>query len=371
VTTRLSADKDSLQDSPRTLGGCTLGEALGALGSHVKLLVSVPLSAGLLALGATYLQAPVFTARTTIVPPQQSQGGMATALASLGALGGLAGNLASSVNPAERYVSLMQSATVADRIIDDFKLMVVYEAEFRADARKELAANARIGLSKKDGLITVEFDDVSPKRAAEVANRYVEELRRLTGALALTEAQQRRAFFERHLQQTRDRLATAQIALESSGFNPGALKAEPRAAAEAYARLKAETTAAELRLGLLSSNFTSDTPEVRQQQAVVAGLRDQLARAERAGPPKNDSDYVGRYREYKYQEVLFDVYARQFELARADESRESMLIQVIDAATPPERKSRPRRALTAVAVTAACALVLALFVVLRRAARGY
>lgn len=351
-------------------GGCTLGEALGALIDHVKLLVSVPLAAGLLALGATYLQVPVFTARTTIVPPQQSQGGMATALASLGALGGLAGNLGGGANPAERYVALMQSATVADRIIDDYKLMAVYKADYRADARKELAANVRIGLSKRDGLITVEFDDVSPKRAADVANRYVEELRRLVSELALTEAQQRRIFFERHLQQTRDRLVSAQIALESSGFNPGALKAEPRAAAEGYARLRAETTAAELRLRLLTGNLTSDTPEVRQQEALVAGLREQMARAERTGSPKSDSDYVGRYREYKYQEVLFDVYARQFELARADESRESTLIQVVDSATPPERRSRPRRALTAVAATIACSLVLALFLVLRRATRG-
>jgi len=187
-------------------------------------------------------------------------------------------------------------------------------------------------------------------------------LRRMTGTLAVTEAQQRRMFFERYLQQSRDRLAQAQQALEASGFNPGALKAEPKAAAEAYARLKAETTAAEMRLALLRSSLADGAPEVRRQQAAVAALRDQLARSERATDSSGGPDYVGKYREFKYQETLFDVYARQFELARADESREGALIQVVDPATPPERKAKPKRAQIALASTLVALIALAAFV---------
>jgi len=354
-----------LDDEP----GMTLGEIWGVLRAHLKLLIVAPLAAGVLALGITYLIAPTFTATTTFLPPQQAQSGAASALASLGALGGLAGSVAGVSNPGERYIALMQSATVADRLIDRFKLMDVYEAKFRVDARTALAANVRISLGKKDGLITVQVDDKSPQRSADIANTYVDELRRMTGTLAVTEAQQRRAFFERNLQQSRDRLAQAQQALESSGFSPGALKAEPKAAADAYARVKAEATAAELRLGLMRSTLADGTPEIRQQQATLTALREQLARAEHATDISGGPDYVGKYREFKYQETLFDVYARQFELARADESREGALIQVVDAATPPERKSKPKRAIVATAATLAALLAFAAFVLARYAVR--
>ena len=349
--------------------GMTLGEMVRALRAHLKLLMIAPLAAGLLALGITSLIAPTFTASTTFMPPQQAQSSAASALASLGSLAGLAGGAAGISSPGERYVALMQSVTVSDRIIEQFKLMEVYETKFRVDGRKALAGNVRINLGKKDGLINVEVDDKVPQRAADIANRYVDELRRITGTLAVTEAQQRRAFFEQQLKQSRDRLALAQQALQSSGFNAGALKAEPKAAAEAYARVKAETTGAEMRLQILRGSLADNTPEVRQQQTTLAALREQLTRAEQATDISAGTDYVGKYREFKYQETLFELYARQFEIARADESREGALIQVVDPATPPERKSKPKRAITAAATTLIALLALMAFVLVRYSMR--
>ena len=358
-------DGGAADDAP----GMSMGEMAAALRSHLLLLILAPLVVGAAALAATFLIAPTFTASTVFMAPQPAQSGAASALASLGALGGLAGNAAGVTNSADRFVALLQSANVNDRIIDQFKLMTAYEAKFRIDARRELASNVRVSLGKKDGLITVEVDDTNPQRAADIANRYVDELRRITGTLAVSEAQQRRVFFERHLQEGRDNLATAQQALEGSGFNASALKAEPKAAAEAYARLKAEATSAEIRLGLLRSALADSTPEVQQQQAALSALRQQLSSAERATSPSSSSDYISRYREYKYQETLFDVYARQFELARADESRDGALIQVVDPATPPEKKSRPKRAAAAVGAALAAAVLLAILVLARASAR--
>lgn len=346
--------------------GMSLTEMLAALRSHLILLVVGPLMAGLAALGITILIAPTFTAITTFLPPQQAQSGAVSALASLGSLTGLAGGMAGISSPGERYVALMQSVTLSDRIIDQFKLMDVYEKDFRVDTRKSLAGNVRIALGKKDGLITVEVDDRSPQRAADMANRYVDELRSMTGSLAVTEAQQRRAFFERQLQQSRDKLAQAQQALQASGFNPGALKAEPKAAAEAYAKLRAEATATEVRLQTLRGSLADNTPEVRQQQNALAALREQLARTEQATDTTGSPDYIGKYRDFKYQETLFELYARQFELARVDESREGALIQVVDIAQVPEKKTKPKRAIIAVVTTVTVGLLLLAGVLLRR-----
>ena len=331
-----------------------------------KLLLVVPLLAGLIALGASFLVEPTFTGRSTFLPPQQSQSSAAAVLGQLGSLAGLSGSATGIKSAADQYVALMESVNVADRILDQFELLKVYELEFRVDARKRLAKNVRIWVGLKDGLITVEVDDNDPQRAADMANAYLSELKRITGELALTEAQQRRAFFQAQLSQTNEALTKAQIALQASGFSPGALKAEPKAAAETYARIRAEVTAAEVRLQTLRRGLADTAPEVQQQLTLLSALRGQVGKVEASSREEDAGPgYVSKYREFKYQEVLFDMFSRQFELARVDEAREGVLIQPVDVALKPERKSRPRRTWVALGGYAAALFILILTLLIR------
>lgn len=341
--------------------GINVGELISIVTAKWKLLVGASLAVGVVALGISFLIPPTYTAKTMFLPPQQPQSAATAALASLGAFSGLAGGLGGVKTAADQYVSLMQSVNVQDRLVDRFKLMAEYGSKYRFQARGTLSQNVRITPGKKDGLITLEVDGSSPQLAADLANAHVEELRRLTGELALTEAQQRRAFFEAELKKTREQLAHAQKDLQQSGFNPGALKTEPKAAAEAYARIKAEATAAEVKLQTLRRSMAESSAEVQQQQALLGALRAQLSKLESADrPDASDVGYIGRYREYKYQESLFELFSRQFEAARLDESREGSLIQVVDLATPPEYKSKPKRAFIAVGAAFITGLLLAI-----------
>ena len=344
--------------------GIALSDLMTPLAAHWKPLLGITLGVGVLVYGLTYLMDPIFTARTTFLPPQQQQSAAASALASLGGLAGLVGGGAGRT-PADQYVALMQSVTVEDRMIDRFKLIDSYKAKYRVDARTEPEKRVRISIGKKDGLISVEVDDESPQRAADMANQHVEELRRLTSVLAVSEAQQRRVFFERELKQTRDRLTDAQLALQTSGYSQGALKAEPRAAAESYAKLRADVTAAEVRLQSLRGTRADQSPEVQQQQALLGALRAELARSEAATSVAGGPDYISKYREFKYQEALFDLFSRQYEVARVDESREGTLIQVLDPATAPEKRSKPKRVLTAATVALISLLLMAAVLVFR------
>ena len=289
--------------------GISLSELAGAILGQWKIILAGSVLAGAAGLGAASLMKPVFTARTVVMPPQQQQSSAAAALGSLGALAGLAGGGIKS--PVDQYIALMQSATVSDRLIDRFKLMEVYEEEFRSVARKTLLTKAIITAGKKDGLIVVEVDDHDPKRAADIANAYVDELRLMTNTLAVSEAQQRRRFFEQQLEVTKKRLTEAQVALQESGFSAGVLRAEPKAAADGYARLRAEVTAAEVRLQTMRRTLADSAPEMQQQQAQLEALRSELAKLEQreAAPSSKDAGYIGRYRDYKYQETLFDLYA--------------------------------------------------------------
>jgi uncharacterized protein involved in exopolysaccharide biosynthesis len=368
TTTEMPANPEAAQAIDDDAFGVDL---LTPLLESWKLIVGGALALGFLVLGITFLLTPRFTAQTTFLPPQAAQSSAAAALSQLGALAGLAGGAVGVKSTADQYVALLRSINVSDRLIERFDLQKVYDVKLRVEARETLAKRVGISLGRKDGLITVSVEDVDPDRAARMANQYVDELRRITSELALTEAQQRRQFFEAEFKAASERLAQAQAALQASGFNAGALKAEPKAAAESYARLRAEATAAEIRLQTLRSRLADTSAEVQQQLSQLMALRSQLARVERdQGTGGGDTpDYVARYRDFKYQEALFELFARQYEMARLDESREGALIQVIDVATPPERKSWPRRGLSAVAATFAGGVLLTLYV-LARALRG-
>ena len=321
------------------------------IAENIRLLVFGPLVVGLIALGITFQIAPTFTARTSFFPPQQQQSAASAMLSQFGALSGLAASATGFKNPSDQFVALLKSVAVADRLIDRFKLMERYDVEFRLDARKMLTNSSKISWGK-DGLLVVEVDSKSPHLAADIANAYVAELRTLLGSLALTEAQQRRVFFERQLEQTKVKLTAAQVALNSIGVSADTIKSDPKAAVETVARLGAQVTAQEVKLASMRGYLTETAPEFRQAQLALSALRAQLSKSEAGGVLTSSAGgYIEKYRDLKYQETLFELFARQFELAKVDEAREGALIQVVDMALPPERKSKPAKALIAVVVT--------------------
>jgi len=344
----------------------SLLDILQVVAENARLLILGPLVVGLAALGLSFLITPTFTATTQIMTPQQQQSGAAAALAQLGALAGMAGSAAGIKNPAEMYVGLMKSRSIADRMVDRFKLMEVYEADYREDVRKTLAKNSSI-IAGKDGLISISVDDQVPERAAAMANTYVEELSALTGSLAVTEAQQRRMFFEKELAKAKESLVRAETALGGAGASESVLKFNPETMGEGIATLRAQVVAKEVQLSSMRGYLTANSPDFRQAHQELAALRAQLAKVANKQPTGGNVDYINRYRDFKYNEVLFEQLAKQYELAKIDESREGTVIQVVDTAEPPERKSKPKQALIAILATLVSGFVLLLFVFVRRA----
>ena len=337
---------------------------------NLKLLILGPLAVGLAALGISFLIKPSFTASTTILPPQQQQSAAAAMAQQLGALGGLAGAAAGLKNPADQYVAMLKSEAVADVLIERFKLVQRYEVDYLQDAFKALEQKRRI-TSGKEGLIKVEVDDQDPAIAAEMANAHVDALRGLMSRLALTEAQQRRAFFEKKLKETQAELTRAQQALQATGVSSNALKANPGATVTAVAELQARISAQEVKVGVMRGYLTDSAQELRSALAELAGLRAQLTRIGQTAPDRaGDTDYVTRFRDFKYYETLFELFAKQYEIARVDEAREGPLLQVMDTARAPQRKSKPKKALIAVIATLAAGFALLLFVFVRQALRN-
>ena len=362
----VSEASQSMSSYPQEDGKISLLDLLQVVADNLRLLVLGPLVAGLLALGYSFTIPPTFTATTKFMPPQQQQSSAASLLAGLGALGGVAG----MKSPADQYVAFLKSNSVQDALISRLKLMERFETKSREEARGELGINVQIS-SGKDGLIRINVNDKDPAFAAQLANAHVEELGILLNSLAVTEAQQRRLFFEKQLSNAKNNLVKAEQALAASGVNSSVLKSTGAAVA-AVAQLKGQIAAQEIKLATMRGYLTEFSHDFKQAQTELSALRAQLGRAEKTEPAAgvSDSDYIAKLRNFKYFETLYEFFSKQYEMARLDESREGAVIQVLDPAQPPEYKSKPKKAQMAMMTSLAAGVVLLMFIFVRQALRN-
>ena len=336
-------------------GMLTLLDVLERVAAHKRLVIGLTTGVTFLAVLVSLLLPALYTATVRVLPPQQS-GSTATAL--LGQLTAFSAfGLQSLKSPTDLYVGLLKSRTIADSIAHRFELHKVYNTDTLHDTRKTLQTRVLIAAGR-DGIIAIDFDDEDPKRAAAIANAYVEELQNLMQSLAVSEASQRRLFFEKQLNTARDALANAEVNLKKTQEVTGLIKLDEQGKAiiESVARLRAQVAAKEVELSVMSSYATRNNPDLIRGQEQLAGLKTQLARLESSTALGNGSvflptgrvpeaglEYMRRVRDLKYHEAIFEVLAKQYEIARIDEAKDASIIQIIDTAVAPERRSKPRR----------------------------
>lgn len=304
-----------------------------------------------------------YTAITTILPPQQGSSAgsalMAQLSSGLGSVASLAGSSLGLKNPNDLQVAMLKSRTVEDAMVDRFHLMDFFKLKYKSDARKKFEKIVDIDSGAKDGLIRISVTDRDPKRAEEMANGYVEEFKKLSATLAVTEASQRRLFFEQQLTQAKDNLATAEEDLKRTEQKTGLvqLDAQTRATIELLADLRGQIAAKEVQITGMRSFATGENPDLQIAEQQLAGLRAQEQRmgaasegATNALIPKGNMqeagiEYIRKLRDVKYFETIFDLLARQYEVAKVDEARQGAVVQVVDRAVVPDKKSSPQRTL--------------------------
>jgi tyrosine-protein kinase Etk/Wzc len=332
---------------------------------HKKLVIGMPIVTGILALVASLMITPIFTSTAKIMPPQQQQSsGVAAMLGQLGGLAGAAGSMAGLKNPNDLYVGLLESRTVADNLIKRFKLKERFEKKTMDDTRTALNGISEITSGKKDGLIAISVNDKDPQFAADLANAYVDELAKLTQTIAITEASQRRLFFEKQLKDTKDQLANAEVALRNTQEKTGMIQPEAQVQAiiTNVAQLKGAIAAKEVQVNAMRTFATGQNPDLLRTQEEFRSMQAQLTKLEKNHPSKEGDfmvptgkipevgiEYVRSLRNVKYFETIFELLAKQFELAKIDEAKDSSVIQLLDKAVPAERKSKPKRALITLA----------------------
>jgi tyrosine-protein kinase Etk/Wzc len=365
----------------------SLLDILVVLLERKRFIVRFVLGAAALAIVVSLLLPVRYEAKIVLLPPAQNSSigssllGQLGNMGALGSLASLAGGGLNLKNPADMYVSLLTSRTVEDAMIQRFGLMQEYHEKRMSDAEKAFEHLSTAVAGSKDGLIRLTVEDGDPKRAAELANGYVEEFRKLSGSLAITEAARRRLFFEQQLQQAKEKLTGAEDAMTKTQESTGVLQidSQARALIESAAVLRGQVVAKQVQIEGMRTFATDDNPNIILAKQELAALQSQLDRLagskQDLGSDINMSkgrvtqsgvEYLRRFRDLKYQETIFELLAKEFEVAKLDEAREGAIVQVVDVAVPPDKKSSPHRTLIVIGATILSFFVAVFWVIVRR-----
>jgi len=308
----------------------------------------------------SFLLRPTFTATATILPPQQQQSSVSAMMGQLGSLAGLGGGGNLLKNPADMFIGMMMSRTVADRMIDQFHLQNLYKKKTMDDTRKAFKSHITTEAGK-DGLIEISVKDTDPHRASDLANGLIDGLHRLTSALAISEAGERRLFFNQQLEEEKTALAAAEEDLRKTQENTGLIQFSGQAEEiiRNVASLRAQIVSREVEMQAMRTYATEQNPDLTRLQQEIAAFQQQLNAMEnnqrRLEPgdiqvptgqvPEAGLEYARKLREVTYHTALLSLLSKEYEGARIDEAKSAPLIQVVDRAIPPDVKSGPPRGL--------------------------
>ena len=337
--------------------------------------------AGMLATLIVSLLLPNVYESTASVLPQLESKESSTLAALLTATGasGMVQNLGLGLpgmptTPTDVFVAILKSRLMADDVIAKFNLRERYGEDTLVETREELADRVRITVTKEKA-IKVAVEDNDPQIAAEMANFYVANLDRLNRTVNVSKAAQNRAFIERRLAETVESMGKAEDALREfqTKNKTVAVEAQSKVMIEAAAILQAQITAQEVQLQVMKSYLAQDNPEVARVRSSIEELKKQLYIMEsgkdgkgmfpgdRLHPamitvPELALQFARLFRQVKVQETLFTLLTSQHEQAKIAEARDTPTVQILDAAVPADKRSRPRLLLN-VAIAGVFALV--------------
>jgi len=313
----------------------------------------------------------IYAATAKILPPQKDGGGgLSAVLGQMGGMGGLAALAGSGfTGSGELYLGICKSRSVEDAVIKRLDLMRVYKAK-NMEVARALLEDAVKTQSGKDGIISITAKDADPKRAALLANTLVDELGKTTIRLNLSKAGTERLFLEKRLELVKKDLKSAEDELKSFAQSNRVVQvdAQAKASIEGIARLKADLALKEVQLAVLTSNQTEQSPEVKALRSGIDRMRGELGKL--VGRDANDGgipsignvpglglEYSRRLRELKSQEAIYEQLAKQYEVAKLNEAKDSSALQVLDEAVVPINRLSPKRSLIVIMATAATFLL--------------
>ena len=334
---------------------------------HRRLLIRNTLAVTFAAVVISLILTEKYTATATILPPSQDQtmmlGMFSTGMpSSIANLSRLTSGLPGLFSPSDLFAALMKSSRIKSTIIRKYNLKKEFKTKTMIDASKALDEITDIEVTP-EGIIAVDVTYKNKQLAVDIANSYIEELDKLNKEVTMTTGKKYRIFVEERLKESQDSLAEAEKALKD--FQEKnltiSLEEEMVSVIQTIAELKSRIILLEVRKGAIAAYSHVNNPYLIEIDSELKQLKSQLAEIEfgtgeikkkefgagfavpLAQLPNVYLEYLRLFREVKIQEAIFELLTQQYEQAKIMEQKDTPTVQFLDIASPPEKRSFPRR----------------------------
>jgi len=337
------------------------------IAKYKKFIILFTVACAVISAVISLILSDIFRPQARIIPPKDSSSMSSQLISQFTGVSSMAGGLLGQSTPADLYVGMLNSRTILDQIIKRFDLMKLYKKDSMVETREELVNNIQIEADPSSSIITISVEDKDAKRAADMANAFVEYLVDLSKGLAITDAAQKRLFFEQQIKDTKKSLSAAEEDLRVFQEKTGVLQVDDQAKAviEGIAVISAQIAAKEVQVRVMKTFSAAQNPDLQKAEDELKALNTELRKLETKEGSGHDPlmptgrmpsvglEYMRKLRDVKLYSTLFDLLEKQYEMARLDESKNISLIQIIDRAIPPDKEAKPKRVLIVLLATAA------------------
>ncbi|WP_447763255.1 capsule biosynthesis protein [Sphingopyxis panaciterrae] len=266
-----------------------------------------------------------YVARAKVLPQDSNSVGLGSTLNALGGqLQGFAALFGGAKQQTDMYLAVGRSSEVTGEVIR--KLKLVGPGSYASARKAELALARKADVhSLTGGIIEVEVRTHDAAEAEALTRAYVDAIGDRIVALGKDRVERKRAIVSQRFKEAADRVATTETALND--FRRRNRLAEPQAelgaALSVRAGLEARLQAKQVELQTLQKFQGPENPQLMAVQSEVAALRSQVARSAQAdvgpagpnvaGLSEVSGEYLDRYRDYRFAQALYEVYARSSE----------------------------------------------------------
>jgi len=289
--------------------------------------------------------------------------------------------------------AILKSRTMMESIVNKMGLIQRYESDNLEEAVKSLRDNLSFE-HLEEGTISIsanvytpwlsnEQDEIEARNlGTEIVNYILSNLDKVNKTLQTDEARFQRLFMEKryeeailNLQESEEKLRLFQI--ENNTLD---LAEQTRAAIRIGAEIKSQILIDEVKLGILNKTYKKDHPEIDKLTMEITELEGQLANLDYnsldsdnpnnnlfpkySEVPNLEIGLMRLQREVEIQSKLYAFLTQKYEESKIQEARDTPTIQILDAASSPIKRFKPKRTIMVLGYSLIAFVLSALYIIL-------
>ncbi len=322
---------------------------------------------------------PEYTATATII----SSGGnnpMSGLMSLAGKFSGVLPSITGEIgNDAEfaLYNTVLYSRTSMENVILKYDLMKLYKFKNQEVGVKALRKLINTDVNF-DNAYTISAKFRSPQLASDIANYLVQYLNEKVIEINITKSKNDRIFLEKRVDAIKDSLKKSEEILKDYQEKSGVIEAKTQTTKliERLSTIESEMRKKDLEVHISKELLGEQSNEFKKAQVISQELHrnldefkntrtSNLNRLPLDSIPKSMLEYYRLYRDVQMYGTMLEYIIPIFEQAKFNEQKMTPVLNVIDKAIPPIKRTSPQRTVTAILIALFLTILVFLQIVFR------